>query len=228
MLTREKLPLTFAAVVGANCTVNEAVFPAASVSGRVGPVKEKPVPVRLSWKMVTLAVLAVTVTVCEELVPVVTLPKLSDAGLAVSWPPGVTPAPASDTVSALEELLTREKLPVALAVVVGAKVRVKEAVFSAARVSGRVGPVKEKPVPVRLAWEMVTLVALAVTMTVCEELVPVVTLPKLSDAGLAVNWPTGSTPVPVNTTALGELLALLFNDSVALTVPAVVGANVTV
>ena len=84
-------------------------------------------------------------------------------------------------------MLVREKVPVALAAVVGAKVRVKLAVCPAVRVSGRVGPVKVKPVPVRLACEMVTLAVPAVTVTVCEELVPVVMLPKLSDAGLSVN-----------------------------------------
>jgi hypothetical protein len=88
--------------------------------------------------------------------------------------------------------------------------------------------VTENPAPLTLACEIVTLAVLAVTVTVCELLLPTFTAPKLSDVGLAASVPVGLTPVPVNGTDAVEFDALLMSDTLPLTDPAVCGANVTV
>ena len=85
LLVTVTLPLALPAVVGSNTTENDVLCPALSVRGRARPVTEKPVPVRLSLDNETLALpVLVSVTVCVELVPVVTLPKLTDVGEAAT------------------------------------------------------------------------------------------------------------------------------------------------
>ena len=84
------------------------------------------------------------------LLPTVTLPKLRLAGLAASS--RLTPVPERETVAGeLVALLTTERLPVTLPVVVGVKAMLKVAVWPAVRVKGRESPLRPKPVPVRLA-----------------------------------------------------------------------------
>ncbi len=67
-----------------------------------------------------------------------------------------------------------------------------------------------------------------VIATVWLAFVPVVTLPNDKLVGDAVSIAGGGFAVPVSTTAVGELLALLTNDTEPDTAPAAVGANVTV
>src|SRR5512146_687086 len=86
LLAKLKLPLTVPVTVGAKFTVNDALCPAASVNGSVGPLTLKPAPVVVACEMVTLAVDAVTWTVFVLLLPTFTLPKLSDVGWAVFVP----------------------------------------------------------------------------------------------------------------------------------------------
>jgi hypothetical protein len=88
LLTTDKLPLTVPAVVGVNFTENEALLPAATVSGRVCPLTVKPAA-GFTAVIVTDAVPAVTVSVCEALLPTDTEPKLSEPGLTVSVPAAV-------------------------------------------------------------------------------------------------------------------------------------------
>ena len=57
--------------------VKEVDCPAASVRGRVKPLNENPGPLIVACEIVTLPVLAVNVTVCEELLPAVVVPKFS-------------------------------------------------------------------------------------------------------------------------------------------------------
>jgi hypothetical protein len=85
LLVMVTLPLTLPAVAGSYTTEKEVLCPAFSVRGRARPVTEKPAPVTLSFDSETLALpVFVSVTVCEELVPVVTLPKLSEVGEAAT------------------------------------------------------------------------------------------------------------------------------------------------
>ena len=85
LLVMVTLPLALPAAVGSNTAENDVLCPALSVRGRARPVTEKPVPVTLSLDSETLAFpVLVSVTVCVELVPVVTLPKLTAVGEAAT------------------------------------------------------------------------------------------------------------------------------------------------
>ena len=72
-------------MAGANVVVNVLVCPAAIVNGNAAPLTVNPAPLALICVTVTLEFpVFVSVTLCVALVPVVRLPKLSDAGIAVS------------------------------------------------------------------------------------------------------------------------------------------------
>ena len=79
------LPLAAPAVVGANFTENDVLWPAVKVTGRVRPLKLNPVPVALAAEMV-MVVPPVLVKVPGKLVllPSCTLPKARLVGLATS------------------------------------------------------------------------------------------------------------------------------------------------
>ena len=65
-----------------------------------------------------------------------------------------------------------------------------------------------------------------VTVTVSDDLLPTVTLPKSSPAGLSVSWPAEiPVAVPVSEMFMTEFDASLLMESVALKVPAVLGVN---
>jgi len=85
LLTTVTLPGRLPAEAGANVTLKDADWPAARLSGSAIPPVVKPAPVALTCEMETLEfpVLEI-VTLCVALVPVVRLPKLSDAGDAES------------------------------------------------------------------------------------------------------------------------------------------------
>jgi hypothetical protein len=54
LLTTETPPVALPAAVGAKVTLNDALCPAARVSGTEIPLLVKPVPVTLTWEMLTL------------------------------------------------------------------------------------------------------------------------------------------------------------------------------
>ena len=56
LLAKVSIPLAAPAAVGSNCTVSVAVWFMFSVSGKLAPETEKPVPVRVAELMVTAAV----------------------------------------------------------------------------------------------------------------------------------------------------------------------------
>ena len=69
----------------------------------------------------------VRVTVCDALVPVVTLPKLREAGDAASVRVGATPEPASGTENeGVGELFERTRLPAKVPADAGLKLTLKE------------------------------------------------------------------------------------------------------
>ena len=77
----DKLPV----VVGEKTTLNEVACPGFSVRGRASPERLKPLPPTLAWDTDTLEFPElVSETLWVALVPVVTLPKLSDEGVGVS------------------------------------------------------------------------------------------------------------------------------------------------
>ena len=123
VLTSDTFPLIAPVTEGANCTTNELVAPAASVSGSVIPLTLYAAPVTLICETVMLALptLLMTMDFVEEL-PTATLPKSKVDGLIESTAEGAaTPAPVKLTeVGEFVALLTTEICPEALPVTVGA------------------------------------------------------------------------------------------------------------
>ena len=115
--------------------------------------------------------------------PTLTLPKLTLEGVTEIC--GCVPVPLSEIVAGeLVALLTTVTLPARLPAEAGANVTLKEVDWPAARFSGSVIPLVVKPAPVALTCEMETLeFPVLEIVTLCVALVPVVRLPKLSDAG---------------------------------------------
>ena len=107
-------------------------------------------------------------------------------------------------------MLTTVTLPERLPADAGANVAVKEADCPTARLSGNAIPLTLKPSPLSLTCEMETLeLPVLVNVTVCAALVPLVRLPKLSEAGDAESWRVVAMPVPLNGTTSGEFIVLL-------------------
>jgi hypothetical protein len=105
--------------------------------------------------MVTLAVpVSVSVRRWVLLAPTAILPKLMLAGLADRDP--VVPVPDKETSAGeLLALLTMERLPVTLPVIVGAKRTLNEALWPDARLRGKVNPLRVNPFPAMLAEDRV-------------------------------------------------------------------------
>lgn len=106
-------------------------------------------------------------------------------------------------------MLTRARLPLAAPPDCGVKVTLKVVLWPAARVAGRVRPVKLKPVPVKFAWVIVTLEPpelVSVSETVFG--VPSCTLPKFKLEGAELSDPAVGT-VAVSGMLSVELEALL-------------------
>ncbi len=107
-------------------------------------------------------------------------------GFAVNDPRS-TPVPDKGTASVpFEAFDTIETLPLALPADDGAKVTLKLELWPAAKVKGRLIPLRLKPVPLAMACEIVTLAPPElVTLTDCFWLLPTCTLPKFKLEGLA-------------------------------------------
>ena len=68
MLTTDALPASLPAAVGVNVTLKLAACPADNVTRGAEPLRVKPVPVTLTWEMLTAALpVLVSVTLCVEL-----------------------------------------------------------------------------------------------------------------------------------------------------------------
>ena len=84
-----------------------------------------------------------------------------------------------------------------------------------------------KPVPLTLAWLIVTLADPVLDrFTETDPVAPTTTLPKLTDAGVIAR--AGCVPAPVRGMVIGELGALLATEIVPVALPADVGANFVV
>jgi hypothetical protein len=150
------LPLAAPAVVGANFTENVVLCPVVKVTGKVRPLKLKPVPLALAAEMVRVdPPELVRVSERVVLLPSSTLPKARLVGLAVSVP-CVTPVPLSEMLKlGFEAVEVTLILPLSAPAEVGAKSTENDALWPAVKVTGKVSPVKLKPVPLALAAEIV-------------------------------------------------------------------------
>jgi hypothetical protein len=227
LLATETLPLALPEAVGAKVTLSVAVCPGVSVVFALTPLALYPVPLVLTPEIVTFEFpVFVRATFCVPPLPALTLPKLRLVGFAPISFVTATPAPPKEIPSGeLGALLVREIEPLELAAAVGEKTALKVLVFPAGIVNGVVKPLRLKPVPVTVAWEIVTLAPPGFDkVKVCELPVPIVTLPKLALVGVTASC--GWTPAPFRAMVVGELLALFTTDTLPFTLPVTVGAKV--
>lgn len=145
------------------------------------------------------------------------------------------PATASE-VGEFAALLRNEMFPEVAPAAWGANVSVKEMLWPAAIVTGKLIPLRAKPLPVPLPDDTVTAAEeLALSVPVLALLLPTVTWPKLEGDKESESWaatppplPAGVVPVPVSASEAGEFDALLTNEMLSDTAPVVCGAKVTV
>ena len=87
LLTTEMPPVIEPAVVGAKTTFRFALCPAFRYMGTESPLALKPAPDEVNCEMLTVAFpVLVSTTVCEPLLPTVTLPRFTLAGFAEITP----------------------------------------------------------------------------------------------------------------------------------------------
>lgn len=113
-----------------------------------------PVPLTLALLMVNAPEPGLeSVTLCVVVVPVLTLPNVSEDGLKPSTgEPTLTPVPASATVDAkADALLLIEIMPALLPAAEGSKLAVNEAVCPEVSVTGKESTETPNPVPLTVA-----------------------------------------------------------------------------
>lgn len=141
--------------------------------------------------------------------------------------PGCAPAPVKVMVSGeCSASVVIVTLPDTLPAAVGANTALRVTVAAAFKVNGVVIPFTLKPVPVTAITEIGTDVdPVLLKMMAFVLLLPVLTLPKLTDVGFACNCPGAVVePVPASVTVVvGFAGSLLVMVSVPLTPPAPVG-----
>jgi len=114
-----------------------------SVSPEVTPLTVKPAPLTFTAEIDTLALpLLVSDTLCELLLPSLTLPKFKLVPLRLSVRVAATPVPVRPIESVpFDALLVIVTEPVELPAVVGAKLTLNVVVALACNVIGRLSPV---------------------------------------------------------------------------------------
>ena len=222
-------PLTVVAVVGANFTTNVPVCPGVNVVDPAIPVAVTPVPLGVTEEIVTFELpVLVIVTFCEGELPIFTLPKLTLAGLAPSVNVPAVPVPLSEIVAGDPgALLAIDTVPVALPAAVGANFALKVSVCPAPTVAFAFNPEILNPAPVapalaivRVAWPVFVIVMF------CVFELPVMMLPKFM---LDADSPSPAwAPVPERLITVGEFCTSLAIETLPVTAPPAVGANLTV
>jgi len=96
LLLNERLPEAEPLVCGPNFTVNDALFPAAMVNGKVTPLKLNSELFTVAEDTVTDAPVALKDALMLLLLPTATLPKLNAEGLTAKFP-AVLPVPDTAT-----------------------------------------------------------------------------------------------------------------------------------
>src|SRR5271169_4080422 len=146
------------AVCGLKVTVNEAFWPAGTVTGSERPPTLNTELFVLAAVTVTLAPLAARLPEAVPLVPATTLPRASVTGFTVNCPTAVVPVPETEMVNVgFEASEVRVTFPLALPADCGAKDTLKPTLWPAPSVTGAVMPLRLNPVPLIPTWEIVTL-----------------------------------------------------------------------
>lgn len=156
LLVIERVPDALPAACGVNVAVNVALCPGLIVAGSVKPLAENPAPDADAAEIVNVAVpVLLNVTACEPVVPTATFPKPTVGGLTLNCGCGVAPVPLSAiTRDGSEAVLVTVTLPLAVPVVVGAKVTVSDADCPPASVAGVETPLTLNTVPVTAICEI--------------------------------------------------------------------------
>ena len=192
--------------------LNDALFPAARVSGNVTPLSVNSELLVVADEMVTLDPVALSITGRLLVVPTVTLLKFVLLGDSANCPEAA-PAPDNDIVSdEFDAVDISEMLPDALPPVVGAKTAPKVKLCPGARVSGKLNPRTLNAAPAGRTWETVRLeLPEFVKVSGRVSLFPGGTLPKLMLEGLAPRMPP-VTPVPWTSRKRGPYAVLLITS----------------
>jgi hypothetical protein len=237
LFANDRLPVTLPEAEGAKATVIVPEPPAAIVIGSDRPLVLKPEPVTFAAVMDRLALpVFETVNDCFPLPPTVTLPNVRLPGVTeicgedeVPVPAGV-PVPARVTVvGEFPAVLVIFSVPVAAPDAVGVNVTLRVRPWPAFNVIGRVVPEDANgPEMVTALTVIEPELLLFVSVTFCVPLLPTVSLPKLSELGLAESCRVGTTPVPLSAIAVGDVGASLVNDRLPVPLPEVEGAKLTV
>jgi hypothetical protein len=224
LLATEIVPVAFPADVGENFVVKLTLCPGWIVCPLGAPTMVKPVPLTLTWPMATLAdPLLDKLTDADPLDPTTTFPKPTDEGALAR--PACVPDPVNAIVMGeFGALLATEMLPVALPTDVGKNCAVKLKLCPGWIVCPFGDPIMVKPVPLTLAWLIVTLADPVLDrFNETDPIAPTTTLPKLTDAGVLAR--PGCVPVPVNATERGEFDASLATVKLPVALPVACGAN---
>ncbi len=224
MLVTVILPDKVPAAVGLYAAVNVALVAGAKLTGSVIPETTTVPTEDATLEIVTCAVpMFCRRIVCVVLLPTTTLPKLTEAGVAESVE-DVAVALRLICVVGLLALLVSVSIPASVPAAVGLYVTVKLTDCPAANVAGTVRPVTVTPVPVNdiLVIEADPAPVFA-SFTVCVAWLPTATLPKATDAGVAVSAAEAAAAVPPTLMLIGDPTALLVTVILPAKVPAAVG-----
>jgi hypothetical protein len=229
LLATVKLAFAVPDVSGLKVMENDVLWPAGIVTGKLNPPMVNTELFVLAPVTVTFAPLALNLPDALLLVPTTTLPRLSVPGLTASCPTAVVPVPDSEMLTlglvASDVMLT---LPEALPAACGANATVKTALCEAFSVRGVLRPLKWNPVPLTDAFETVTVVPpVFVSVTLCDCVLPTVTLPKASLPGFTASCPS-LIPVPDKAISVMAVEASLPIAALALKLPAALGVNARV
>jgi hypothetical protein len=136
----------------------------------------------------------------------------------------VPPVPDNDAVGLFEALLTKLNVADAVPDIWGAKVRVSGTLCPAARVRGKVIPLRRNSELFGAPEVIVTLDPPAVIEPDWVDVLPTVTVPKLAVVGVSVSCPC-EVPVPDRPIARFGFEALEVIETLPVTLPATVGEN---
>jgi hypothetical protein len=190
------LPPCVVAVNGAKVTFTVTLCPGLRIKGRVGPLKENPLPIVWNVEMVTCCEL-VSTTGTVELAPVATWPNETIEGVAVKdtlfAPVPSIPSPRV----ALEALLEKLILPPVHPVVVGVKVTLRSKLPPAGTTNGRFKLDGVKAELLTANPERLTLVCpLFVTVTIMASVCPTTTSPNRRIQGEQVSCGVAALALP--------------------------------
>jgi hypothetical protein len=221
LLATVTVPVSVAAVVGLNTTLNVVDWFGASVTGVFEPVRLNPAPFSLICVICTFPLpVFVAVTDKVEELPVFTFPKLRLVGLKDSVNDCATPVPLSGIAAGeFGALLTTVTLPLAAPADAGENCTLKLLDCPAPREIGRFSVPVLKPVPLAVTPVIVSVpVPLFVNWIDCVAGEPTVTFPKLALGGVIVS--AGCTPLPDTVTTALEpceldivMLPVMFSEA---------------